>query len=170
MLPSVYVILTRSLQQTRRVNETRMPPEATQSKYGKICKSHIVDPTPLTWRPVGQQLWYKFYSNLQSKFIYCITTTTLDIVNYVYKRDGIMYKRISMVLTVGRFQTITFTLHAPGGPFNDAVSLMVVCKRTNSVWLKVAWFRGTLETWFGPGQFSSYIQSYWCWFLHMVCL
>ena len=53
MLPSVYVILTRSLQQTRHVYETRMPPAATKSKYGKICKSYILT------SPLGHGMWVK---------------------------------------------------------------------------------------------------------------
>ena len=80
----------------------------------------------------------KLYMNLQSKFGYCMTTTTLNIA--LCKRYGITDKRTNGQMdrqTDGQTdgQTIQ-TLDAPGGPFRPGAE-KVVCKRTNSVWLKV---------------------------------
>ena len=49
MLPSAYVILTRSLQQTRRVYETRMPPGGNKVKIWQNLQVLHFDPTPGTW-------------------------------------------------------------------------------------------------------------------------
>ena len=112
-------------------------PRRQQSQNMAKSASPTFWPHPGTW-DVGK-VWANYIWTYSPSLV-TVWPPQLQILHFVCKRDGITDKRTNGQMdrqTDGQTdgQTIQ-TLDAPGGPFRPGAE-KVVCKRTNSVWLKV---------------------------------